>query len=299
VLHDIELPLWVSWVGIPIVGGIGVWLADIWFGVWPGYGALAILLISVLTLIAATSTAMTSITPTGAMSKIPQFIFGSRNPLHPPTNLMTAVMCTEVASNASNLLMDIKPGYMLGAKPRQQAVAHCIGIMAGAIASTPLFYVLFLTGWNPEAKSLQEHMSGGQFGFPSAMQWKGVSDLIASVFGGPAAHGVLLTTSIKWSMGIAAVVGLVFELARVLTKSRFPLNALAIGLGVVIPPESTISMFMGAAFFWLMNRRYESKPESFGNKLWVQTHEPICAGLIAGAALVGIVDAVLAAFVLG
>ena len=31
VLRDIELPLWVSWVGIPIVGGIGVWMSWQWF----------------------------------------------------------------------------------------------------------------------------------------------------------------------------------------------------------------------------------------------------------------------------
>ena len=51
------------------------------------------------------------------------------DPKHPPTNLMTGVMCVEVASNASNLLMDIKPGYMLGAKPRQQAIGHVIGMV--------------------------------------------------------------------------------------------------------------------------------------------------------------------------
>ncbi len=76
--------------------------------------------IILLTLIAANSTALTGITPTGSLSKIPQFLFGTLNPRHPPTNLMTALMCTEVASNASNLLMDIKPGYMLG---RQAAPA--------------------------------------------------------------------------------------------------------------------------------------------------------------------------------
>ena len=295
-LRHIELPLWVSWVGIPIVGAVGVWLAWDWFGVEPIYGSLAILLICALTIIAATSTAMTSITPTGSLSKIPQFIFGAANPMHQPTNLMTAVMCTEVASNASNLLMDIKPGYMLGAKPRQQAVAHTIGIIAGAIASTPLFFMLFLSNPQP-GQTLQEQMTSGQFGFPAAQQWWGVSQLIQSVFGGAEAES-LVTPSILWSMIIAGCVGLTFEVLRVATKYRFPLNPLAIGLGVVIPPESNIAMFMGAGFFWLMGRRYGKRPESAGHKVWVDTQEPICAGLIAGAALVGIVDALIAAFVL-
>jgi len=55
-------------------------------------------------------------------------------------------MTAEVVSNSSNLLMDIKPGYMLGAKPRQQIIGHIIGIFAGSFASVPLFFLLFTSG---------------------------------------------------------------------------------------------------------------------------------------------------------
>ncbi len=297
VLAHIELPLPVSWIGIPIVGAVGVWMAHDWFGVSWIFGAMAIPLIIILTLIAASSTALTGITPTGSLSKIPQFMFGALDPKHPPTNLMTGVMCVEVASNASNLLMDIKPGYMLGAKPRQQAIGHTIGIIAGALASTPLFYILFLNDYKP-GMNVQEVMTpeGGQFGFPSALQWKGVSDLVTSIFGG--GSGSLLTTSIIWSMIIAAVAGLVLEVWRIASKQKFPISALAIGLGVVVPPESTIAMFAGAFFFWLMNRIYGERKESTGHRVWVDTQEPICAGVIAGAALIGIGDVLVKVFLL-
>ena len=298
VLADIELPLKVSWIGIPIVGAIGVWMAWKWFGVHPLWGALAIPLVAMLTLIAARSTAMTSITPTGALSKIPQFGFGALDPTRPATNLMTGVMCVEVSSNASNLLMDIKPGYMLGAKPRQQAIGHAIGIVAGALASTPLFYLLFLSDWKP-GMNVQAVMApeGGQFSFPSAVQWKGVSELVTSIFA-PGSQGTLLTHSILVSMLVAALVGFAFEVLRIRTNGRFPLSPLAIGLGVLVPPDSSIAMFAGAAFFALMNAIYGRKPEAFGHRLWIQTHEPICAGLVAGAALVGIGDSVIRVFFL-
>ncbi|MBX3379654.1 MAG: OPT/YSL family transporter [Phycisphaeraceae bacterium] len=296
VVRHIELPLWVSFVGIPLVGAVGVWMAHDWFGVSWIYGASAIPLIIILTLIAASSTALTGTTPTGALSKIPQFTYGALDPTHPPTNLMTGVMCVEVASNASNLLMDIKPGYMLGAKPRQQAWGHTIGIMAGAMASTPLFYALFLSDYKP-GDSVQERMVTSQFGFPSALQWKGVSELVTSIFGGKSTES-LLTTSIIWSMVIAAIVGLIFEVLRIKTRGKFPISPLAIGLGVVVPPESTMAMFAGAAFFWLMHKIYHARKESFGHKLWIDTHEPICAGIIAGAALVGIGDILVRVFLL-
>jgi OPT family oligopeptide transporter len=303
VLRHIELPLWLSFVGVPVIGAAGVWMAHDWFGVHWLWGALAIPLIIVLTLIAANSTALTGITPTGAMSKIPQFLFGAIDPKTPATNLMTGVMCIEVASNASNLLMDIKPGYMLGAKPRQQAVGHCIGIIAGALASTPLFYMIFVPrGWTPDSgRTLQDAMTLDPvtnqplpFSFPSALQWKGVSDLVTSVFG---AGKSAIPPSAMWSMAIAAIIGLIMEVVRTRSRGKFPLSPLAIGLGVVVPPDSTMAMFAGAAFFAAMHRIYAKREGSTGRLLWVDTLEPICAGLIAGFALVGILDILFKVFV--
>jgi uncharacterized oligopeptide transporter (OPT) family protein len=298
VLRHIELPLPVSWVGVPLVGAIGVWLAHDWFGVDWVLGAAAIPLILVLALIAASSTALTAITPSGSLSKIPQFIFGSIDPRSPAPNLMTAVMCSEVASNASNLLMDIKPGYMLGAKPRQQAIGHVIGIVAGSLVATPLFFVLFgLAGFEPgSGSSVQDTMVSDRFAFPAALQWKGVSDLVTAIFGG-SDSAVLLTDSIVWSMVIAAFAALVMEVLRIRTHNRFPLSPLAIGLGVVVPPDSTLMMFLGALFFWLAARKFGGDQQSRGYQLWVDCQEPICAGLIAGAALVGIGDILVRVFV--
>lgn len=298
VLKHIELPIWISIVGVPVVGAIGVWMIHDWFGVKWYWGALSIPLIIVLTLIAANATALTSITPTGSLSKITQFTFGGLERAtalkagatpNPATNLMTALMTTEVAANASNLLMDIKPGYMLGAKPRQQAIGHCIGIIAGAAASTPLFYALFLSRKHEEGATIMDRLVTEQFGFPGALQWKGVSDLVSKGFGD-------LPQSVLWAMGIAAFLGGLFEILRVMTRNRFPISPIALGLGVVIPPASTMAMFAGSLFFYVMGRLYKSREGSFGKRLWVDTHEPICAGIIAGTALVAIGNILVGVF---
>jgi uncharacterized oligopeptide transporter (OPT) family protein len=294
VLRHIELPIWLSVVGIPIVAVIGIWMTNAWFGVRWDFSLMAMPLIIVLSLIAANSTALTGITPSNALSKLPQFLFASLDPRHPPTNLMTALMSVEAASNASNLLMDIKPGYMLGAKPRQQAIGHVIGIVAGALAATPLFNLLFLSDLKP-GQSMQDAMMSDQFGFPSALQWKGVSDLVSAVFSEGRSP---IPTSALWSVVIAASVGLVFELLRSASNNRFPLSAVGIGLGVVLPPDSTMAMCAGAAFFWFMGLRHGPRPESKGHQLWIGAQEPICAGLIAGAALVGIADILVKVFLL-
>lgn len=308
ILSHIEVPLKVSWLGIPVVGAIGVVMAHAWFGVQWHHGALAILLTVVLTLIAANATAATSITPTGSLSKITQFTFGVMNPKHPPTNLMTATITTEVASNAANLLMDIKPGYMLGGKPRHQVWGHIIGIVAGACASTPLFYLLFMNDYKPGA-DIQSTLVTEKFTFTAALQWKGISEFIQGLTGEGGLTAIIHPSALN-VMAAAAVIGVVFELVRVFSKGKSPFAPVAFGLGIVLPPDSTLWMFMGAVFFWTCGKMFGKKtdgdshapgsPEggSFMKRVFVDTHEPICAGLIAGAALVGIGDILVKAFLI-
>ena len=93
------------------------------------------------------------------------------------------------------------------------------------------------------------------------------------------------------SMIVAAVAAAAIEVARLMTNGRFPLTAVSIGLGTVLPPESTLGMFFGALVFWWMGRgRAAGTP---GHAFWVEGMEPICAGLISGAALVGIGNAIV------
>eukprot|EP01031_Cornospumella_fuschlensis_P009738 gene9738-11949_t len=82
------------------------------------------------------------------------------------------------------------------------------------------------------------------------------------------------------------------EIARIKTKGRFPISAVATGLGVVLPPESVLAMFIGALVFWLMAKKHKTAGTQ-GHRVWVEGMEPICAGLISGAALMGIGNAII------
>ena len=120
---------------------------------------------------------------------------------------------------------------------------------------------------------------------PGAVQWKGVAELIMK--------GVssLPYTAIV-SMIVAAACASAIEIMRIVTKGRFPFSAVSIGLGVVLPPESTFGMWVGAMIFWVMARRNKA-PGTKGHEFWVQGMEPICAGLISGSALMGIGNAIV------
>jgi OPT family oligopeptide transporter len=283
-LKDIEVPLWISWVGVPIVSLLGCYVTHAFFGVPLWLSIVSLPLIFVLTVICTNSMALTSWTPTGSLSKITQFTMGALDRTNPGSNLLPAGMTAEVASNAANLLSDIKPGYMLGGKPRHQAIGHVIGNLAGVLASVPLFFLLFVKT-DANGVSTVANMVSDQFGFPAALQWKGVADIIAKGL-------TSLPTSALISMAVAAVAAIVIEGMRIATKGRSGLSAVAIGLGVTLPPQATFTMFVGALLFFYMGRRHK-QPGTRGHRIWVEGMEPICAGLISGAALMGIGDAII------
>jgi uncharacterized oligopeptide transporter (OPT) family protein len=128
-------------------------------------------------------------------------------------------------------------------------------------------------------------MLSDKFAFPKALEWKGVSDLVATGLKG-------LPASALWAMGTAAVLAIIIEVLRIKTRGRFPLSSVGIGLGVVLPPDASFMMFLGAFIFWIMGRRHP-KPGTKGHTLWVECCEPICAGLISGAAIVGIINTIV------
>ena len=284
VLKHIEFPLWISAVGLPIMGVMGAWVSHHYFGVPWLLAFISLPLIFVLSIICANSMALTSWTPTGALSKITQFTMGAIDRANPASNLIPAGMTAEISANASNLLSDIKPGYMLGAKPRQQAIGHVIGVFSGALCCVPLFFVLFLP---PDANGVRSTATivSDQFGMPGALQWKGVAELIAKGVS-TLAHSAVI------SMVVAAIAAVAIEVAKIMTKGRFPLSAVAVGLGVVLPPEATFAMWVGAMMFWWMGRKHK-EPGTRGHTVWVEGYESICAGLISGSALIGIGNAII------
>jgi uncharacterized oligopeptide transporter (OPT) family protein len=287
VLKHIEVPLWISWVGVPVFGLAGAWVTHDFFGVPWLLSLVSLPLIFILTVICANSMALTSWMPLGALAKITQFSVGVVDRANPASNLLPASMTSQISMNAASLLSDIKPGYMLGGKPRHQVWGHLIGIVSGALFAVPLFFLLFL---RPDASGAIDatKIVSDAFPMPAAVQWRGVAEIIAKGFHGAPASAVI-------AAGLAAFAALVMELARIFTKGRFPLSAVSVGLGVVLPFESCVAMWIGAMGFWILGRIYRT-PGTKAHTIWVEGAEPICAGLISAAALMGIADAIINVF---
>lgn len=290
VLKGIEFPLWISVVGIPAMSLVTAWLAMVFFDIPIWVSLVGLPLTFALSLVGANSTALTSTTPIGATSKITQLFYGLIRPGDIKANLATAGITAEVVGNSANLLMDIKPGYMLGAKPRQQAVGHIIGIFSGAIASAFLFNVLFTKGVDPSDPTSLAKIQSEQFPMPAVTVWMGVAKVLTEGLS-------KLPSSVITAVIVASVAALILEVLRIVTKNRLPLSPMALGLAFVIDFKSAFCMFLGAFLFWLLGVGRIHGKAAEGN-LWVENHEPICAGIIAGASLMGILDILVGVFLL-
>jgi len=282
VLKDIELPMSLFVVGIPVVGLLTVWAGHVFFGVHWWLGVIAVPLVFVFTLIAVNSTGLTSITPTGALGKLTQLSFSVIAPGDITTNLMTAGITGEVASSAANLLMDIKPGYMLGGKPRHQAAGHVLGILAGALFSVPVFY-LMMHG------DISVLMSD-RLPMPAAQIWKAVAEVLTKGLS-------FLHPTARWAVLIGAAAGLVIEILNQRTQGRFPLSAVGIGLAFVIKFTDCFTMALGSIVFWWAARAIKDET-SVAHKALVANSETLCAGGIAGGSIIGLVLILLETVVL-
>jgi uncharacterized oligopeptide transporter (OPT) family protein len=273
VLGEIELPLRVSAWGIPLVGALVVALGHAFFGVQWWLGVVAIPLVFVFSIIAVNSTGLTAITPGGAMGKLTQLTYGALAPGNMTTNLMTAGITSEVVLSASNLLMDIKPGYMLGAKPRQQAVGHVIGVFAGALVVVPVYYLIF--------RGNVALFTSDLLPMPAAQVWRAVAELLAKGFSS-------VHPSARWAMLAGAVLGVAIEWANLRTRGKFPVSGVGLGLATVVTFPDLLSMSGGALLFWFLGRRLR-REDTTAHRVLVKDRETLCAGIIAGGAIIGIV----------
>lgn len=275
-LKAIEIPMIVSVLGIPVVGGLVVVFGAWFFDINPLLGLAAIPLAFIFSLIAANTTGHTGSTPAGPMGKLTQLAFAGLAPKTITTNIMAAGITSEASLSASMLLNDVKPGFMLGAKPRHQAIGHVLGIIAGSCASAVVAYQLFIPHYVANG-------STPAFPLPAAEIWTKVALALSGK-----------TQGVPASAGIAAlcfgIVGVVAEIVQRRLGRPLPISLLAVGFAMVIPFWVSFSIFLGAFAVWLPS--VVSKKRRFVRLILIDNRETFCSGLIAGASIVGILVAI-------
>lgn len=204
--------------------------------------------------------------------------------------LFTTSAVLAIACIANDNLQDLKTGYLVKATPWKQQVALLIGCVVGAIVIAPILEILY-----------------NAYGFTGAMPRPDMD--LSQVLAAPQA--TLMTTiatgifshHIDWTMIVIGLVlgAVIIFIDFLLSKSRFNfrLPALAVGMGIYLPPSVITPIFLGALLSWIIRRRAYKKAAL--NHLDAETQYKkadrkaslIAAGLIVGESLVGVLLAVV------
>lgn len=190
--------------------------------------------------------------------------------------MIGAVVCCAAAVGGDNL-QDLKAGYIVGATPWKQQLMLGIGAFSCALIMAPVLNVL------SEAYGI---------GAPTAEHPNPLSapqaTLMASVAKG------LFGGVLPWTIiGIGAVIGAVIIAIDEMLKARgasFRVPVLAAAIGIYLPLELMVPIFLGGLLAYLVERRHGivgTKDEAARDRL----HRPgtlFAAGLITGEALMGI-----------
>ncbi len=266
-----EMPMVWFWIGLPVVGVCIVWMSHAFFEVSPWLALAIVPLVYLMAAVGIHATALTSITPTSAVARVSQLCGGVMAPRQTTPNIILGSITAETTMHASTFCQHLRPGYLLGASPRVQAAAHVVGTLAGACCCVPAFYGLFLRN-QPSA------LINDAFPFPAASVWIGVSEIMGGGLG-------TLPRSATSAAAVAAIAGVILALPM---SRRLPLSPVGLGLAFLIPFHVSLAIFAGAAVFWWIERRASTPAASNLMASLVQHRDVICAGLMVGAALVGI-----------
>jgi len=195
------------------------------------------------------------------------------------TIMIGAVVCC-AASIAGDNLQDLKAGHMIGASPWRQQVMLGVGAIASALILGPTLNLLLKAyGMGPATAAHPQSLQAAQ-----ATLMESVS---RGMFGG----------HLPWNMVIiGALVGAAIIVVDQILKAgntgiRAPVLAAAVGM--YLPLELEVPIFVGGLLAWFANRRLTAglngvKPSAEEMERLGRRGMLFAAGLITGEALVGV-----------
>lgn len=197
--------------------------------------------------------------------------------------IVIATILAGIGSITGENIQDLKAGKMVGATPWRQQLIMAIGVGVSAFAIGPVLQLLF-----------DAYGMGGVYPRPgmdpSQMLAAPQAGLMAAVSQG------VLTRHLNWGMiivgGIVAVIIITIDEFLKRRNSRLP--ALAVGLGIYLPPEVITPVVIGGLVSFLVKKPWQIKKrsEEEGRMLGHQNGVLMACGMVAGSALMGVILAI-------
>ena len=232
---------------------------------------IALGLSSVLAAIAVRSVGETDINPVSGVAKVTQFAFGALAPGQVATNLLAGGVTGSGASQAADMMGDLKTGHLLGASPRKQFIAQVIGVGVGVLVAAPVFLLVTQNGALIGSKDLPA---------PSAFAWKATAELLAVGLKALPPHA-------EWGALAGALFGIAIPLLKRFAPrtERFLPSAMAMGIAFIIPAFYALPFLMGAIAHLVWKRRAPAQAADLAFA--------VASGILVGAGLLSVGTSIL------
>jgi uncharacterized oligopeptide transporter (OPT) family protein len=182
-MEDRVPTLW--WTGgliVSIIGSVAILTTLFHFNV--GEAILALVLGFLFSFIGVQCTGQTDVNPVSTIAKASQLIFGGIGKstglgLHAAQtfNLSAGVVSAGSAAQATDMTGDLKTGYLLRAKPRNQFIAQLVGSVVAVFLNVGIF-ILFTSASRCIISPDQYHPC--PYGTPSVFAWAAVAVVVSN-----------------------------------------------------------------------------------------------------------------------
>lgn len=200
------------------------------------------------------------------------------------TTLMVFAITLVAAISALSLenIQDLKAGQIIGATPWKQQIVLAVGVIAAAAVIGPILNLLF-----------HAYGMGGVFPHsgmdPAQMLAAPQAGMIATIAQG-VLHKHLESNMLLIGCALAVVIVIIDELLK---SKNIRVPALAVGLGVYLPPDVITPIFLGALVSYLVSYRMNKSSHSEEAKHGAMQNGTLLAcGIVAGSALMGVILAI-------
>lgn len=259
-----------TWLALlALAAGATVLLAQVLFAMRWWLGLVAVLLSFLMAVIAVRATAETDLNPVGPMAKVTQLVYGALDPGTMTTNLMAAGITAAGASQAGDLMHDLKAGHLLQVSARRQLAAQAAGVLVGAPVVVGA-YTLLANAYP---------IPGDVFTAPAVQSWYAVARVL-SVGVEALPQGTLPAALL--AAGCAAITTL---LGRVPAVAPYLPSPVAASIAFLVPASVALTLALGALTLGVAHRLRPA--------LCDQVAASVAAGLIAGEGVMLVVIALL------
>lgn len=204
--------------------------------------------------------------------------------------IFTTSVVLAIATISNDNLQDLKTGYLVKATPWRQQVALLIGCFVGAIVIAPILDLLYQAYGFSGATPRPDMDPNQVLAAPQAT-------LMTTIAKGIFSH------KLEWTMiNIGLIIGaVIIVIDSLLAKkgSKFRIPALAIGMGIYLPPVVAMPLFLGSVLSWIISVQVKKQAKAQNvdfetlNKPVERKGTLIASGLIVGESLIGVAMAVL------